>query len=658
MEHVLSGNIDHDGVFHGQVKAYGEWRKTGSEYVIYPPKDYTPPKGPTTIVGPVGLHVATFEQEQISTTLSSELFSKFEALTEQHSGFLIFRNGLRVLPYGRLDNDFFEIEERRSRNAGREFWNKRRMFGRVAISRELNPNLRDKAGREGFIDNRSAKALRILIINILKTVSREYFGSSSELRKELLPDIRLKNKKERADEARKDLAKINAKKFRANLQKNLPRLTQLYEEVKEFSAGLEIVDEGAIQSVQDRINAANNALNELRLTYAPARLGSSEDDYRLFRRLYVGAQEHLAVATEKRTEAVERINPTKPHEIAERQLQSLASRLHARLNAWRKSIDKIQTDEQKRISLLFEKRGRAFHDVARPLLEEVRLGRKQLSPVLDHMAQLQSKLDEENEDIFQSYIEMLELMSENINIELIARQGTLDNSELKDDLNKLNQVAQLGVTVEILGHELSTSERMIREGLRQIKATGEIAGTALVETGFEAISRQLEFLAPLKVSGSQTRRFITGKEIGEYLKDFFEAAFKYRHIDLSFTEDFASFGVDEQPSRLLPVFVNLVNNSIYWLVHSRADNPKILLSVVGGRIIVSDNGPGIDPVDQESLFKMFFTRKVSGGRGIGLYLCRVNLMAGGHSIEYATNRKDKPLGGANFVMDFRGASFG
>ncbi len=658
MEHVLSGNIDQDGVFHGQVKAFGEWQKTGTEYVIYPPTDYNPPKGPTTFVGPVGLHVATFERERMSSTLSDEQYANFDRLAEQHSGFLIFRNGLRVLPYGRADNDFFEIEERRSRHAGREFWNKRRMFGRVTISRELNPNLRDKAGREGFIDNRSAKALKVLIINILKTTAREYFGHASELRKELLPDIQLRNQKQRAEDERKVLAQKNAKKFRANLEKNLPRLNQLFEEVKAFSSELQIVDEATIHAVEERINAANNALSDLRLTYVPARLGSSEDDYRQFRRLYAGAQEQLAIAAEKRTEAVERIKPKSPHEIAERQLQSLAGRLHARLNAWRKSIDRVQKNEHDRISNLFEIRSRAFHDIARPLVEEVRFGRQELNPVLDYMAQLQRKLDEENEGIFQSYIDMLELMSENINIELIARQGTLDNIELRDDLNKLNQVAQLGVTVEIMGHELSTSERMIREGLRQIKSAGEIAGTALVETGFEAISRQLEFLAPLKVSGSQTRRFITGKEIGEYLKDFFEIAFKSRHIDLKFTEEFASFGVDEQPSRLLPVFVNLVNNSIYWLVYSRTDNPQILLSVVGGRIVISDNGPGIDPVDQESLFKIFFTRKVSGGRGIGLYLCRVNLMAGGHTIEYATKRQDRPLGGANFVIDFKGASFG
>jgi len=101
-----------------------------------------------------------------------------------------------------------------------------------------------------------------------------------------------------------------------------------------------------------------------------------------------------------------------------------------------------------------------------------------------------------------------------------------------------------------------------------------------------------------------------------------------------------------------------MNNSIYWLVSSNTSEPTIRLSVVDSEVYVSDNGPGIDSLDEENLFKMFFTRKVSGGRGIGLYLCRVNLMAGGHSIKYVAGNGSTPLSGANFVIDFKDVNFG
>lgn len=657
MEHVLSGNIDEDGVFRGQIKAFGEWRKIGTEYVIYPPKDFKIPKGPTTFVGQFGLHVATFELVRINSTLSATEHSKFVELASQHSGFLVFRNGLRVLPYGRIDNDFFRIETRRSISAGREFWNARRMFGRVSISREKNPNLRDKAGREGFIDNNSAKALRTLVVHILRTAAYEFFGSASQLRQDLLPDIQVRNEQEKAEQQRKKLAKKNANAFRGRLKKNLPEITNLYDDTSVIDTGFNIENEQDLSYAQELINKINSNLSDLRITGAPARLGASEDDYRTFRHLYSVVQERVKTLEVVRSEAIERIKPSQPEELAQKQLQSLASRIQARLRNWKKGINTIQETELKRVETLFDERNKQFHALALPLVEQVKAGRLSLDKALIEMEKIHSILDSENEDTFQPYLESLELMSESINIELIARQGIAENLALRDDINRLNQLAQLGVTVEILGHELNSNERMIREGIRQIKNSGDIPGTHLVVEGFEALSNQLEFLSPLKISGARTRRLISGEEILTYLQNFFDTVIRSRAIQMSATEEFRRLKVDELPSRLLPVFVNLVNNSVYWLVNSGTEHPRVQLSISEGNVVVSDNGPGIDELDQQNLFKMFFTRKSSGGRGIGLYLCRVNLMAGGHTIAYAKESKFKILNGANFIIDLKGVYF-
>lgn len=657
LEHVLSGNVDADGVFRGQVKAFGEWRELGSNYVIYPPKDFKPPKGPTTFVGPFSLHVATYERTRNNSTMSDADWARFEDLADQHGGFLLFRNGLRVLPYGRIDNDFFEIETNRSINAGREYWNARRMFGRVAISREKNPNLRDKAGREGFIDNRSAKALRAIVMNILKRAAYEYFGSNSSLRKELLPEIQANNLAEKAETERRELAKKNARKFRSRLRNSLPLLSKLYESTSQIVTEASITDQQGLEDAQATISSLSERLSDLRLSGAPSRLGSAEEDYRHFRSMFAELQDRIKSLEEKRAEAIEKINPSRPDELAQKQLNSHASRLQSRLRAWRKSIDALQGSERNRVSALFDERNKIFHSLAMPLVERVRLNQLGLDEALEQMKALQAKLDAENEETFQSYLDTLEVMSENINIELIARQGMADNTALRDDLNRLNQVAQLGITVEILGHELNSNERMIREGIRQIRMAGDVPGTQLVQEGFEALSQQLEFLSPLKVSGTRTRRILTGEEIMDYLLGFFGVVASSRDIRIHASEEFKAFSIEEQPSRLLPVFVNLVNNSVYWLVNSHTENPEVYLSTKNGKVIISDNGPGIDPLDQESLFKMFFTRKSSGGRGIGLYLCRVNLMAGGHSIEHLSEREKRVLGGANFLIDFKGARF-
>lgn len=121
---------------------------------------------------------------------------------------LVFRDGLRVMPYGRPDADFFEIEERRSSHAGRYFWAHRRSFGRVAFARKKNSNLRDKAGREGLVENRANRELRILVKALLVRFAFLYFGTDSNIRQEVLPGIqaRYAAAREAADHARADAA--------------------------------------------------------------------------------------------------------------------------------------------------------------------------------------------------------------------------------------------------------------------------------------------------------------------------------------------------------------------------------------------------------------------------------------------------------------------
>ncbi|PSN05736.1 hypothetical protein C7293_31555 [filamentous cyanobacterium CCT1] len=199
---------------------------------------------------------------------------------------------------------------------------------------------------------------------------------------------------------------------------------------------------------------------------------------------------------------------------------------------------------------------------------------------------------------------------------------------------------------------------MISSGLRALDPKTSSLAQEQIRTGYEGLSRQLEFLSPLKLSGQRTSKTISGRDIFDYLKEFFVSVLSEREIDLDASEEFFKYQIVEQPARIYPVFINLLNNSIYWLINSRTEAPTIKLSVVDGQVVVSDNGPGIDPIDEPRLFQMFFSKKISGGRGIGLYLCKMNLLAGGHSIRYATSKEFALLSGANFVIAFKGGNIG
>ena len=86
------------------------------------------------------------------------------------------------------------------------------------------------------------------------------------------------------------------------------------------------------------------------------------------------------------------------------------------------------------------------------------------------------------------------------------------------------------------------------------------------------------------------------------------------------------------PSTFYPVFVNLVDNAIFWL----KDRPerRITLDLRDGRILVSDTGPGIPKRDRDSVFELGFSRK-PGGRGMGLYIARAVLARADYELTIA-----------------------
>ena len=178
-----------------------------------------------------------------------------------------------------------------------------------------------------------------------------------------------------------------------------------------------------------------------------------------------------------------------------------------------------------------------------------------------------------------------------------------------------------------------------------------------VQTGFRGLSEQLEFLSPLKISGNKSKVDITGAEIFEFVKEFFHLPLTTRGITFEASVEFRALMVFEMKSRLLPVFINLVDNSIYWLVHGQVDEPRIRFSVSGEKVIVSDNGPGVQEGEVRNLFKLFHTTKTGSGRGVGLYLSRTNLAIGGHRIDYVLERDYQVLPGANFMISLSGVEF-
>lgn len=657
MEHIVDGRIGEDGVFRGQVKSFGKWRKTGGDYVIAPPKDFTLPNGPGSRLGPMDIYIATYEQEAKNSTHTPAEMKRMKDLTENHAGLMIYRDSLRVLPYGREDNDFFEIEKRRSINAGREYWNARRTFGRIAITRAGNPNLKDKAGREGFIVNRAAKTLKILVTNILRAAAYDYFGSNSEDRKAETEVTQRNFAEQRAKQHQAQLRKTHRAKFRTKLRAHLAAIPSVTERVRHDLESVRIETAEDITAAQEVLEKAQDSLSELRLPGAPNPLGSLEDDYRSYRKSVADLGQVVTEFSERLAEAVERISPQSPQEILVKQIQRNEAQLSSRVTRWAKEIRGLQDGERERIASLVGERNKLLRFETSPLVEQVEHERMSLSAATKAVSAAKARIEAENELLFQNYIFALENMRDSIDVQAVAVLGGDENSELRSQVDRLNGLAQLGITVEFLDHEFHAHDATIASGLARLKSD-PTDGNALqrVDIGYSGLKQIIDFLGPLRMAGRVRTEVISGARIREYVADFFARVIRDNGIDFSATETFEAFTIYEQPSRLLPVFINLVNNSIYWLINSRTVSPKIVLDFREGEVVVADNGPGIDDIDIKRLFTLFFTRKLEGGRGVGLYLCQANLAAGGHQIRYVQDSDRMVLPGANFAIAFRGAN--
>jgi two-component system sensor histidine kinase MprB len=101
------------------------------------------------------------------------------------------------------------------------------------------------------------------------------------------------------------------------------------------------------------------------------------------------------------------------------------------------------------------------------------------------------------------------------------------------------------------------------------------------------------------------------------------------------------------PSRVDRAVSNLVDNAAKW---SPAGG-LVRIEVVGAAVAVTDEGPGIDPVDLPHVFDRFYrSAQARSLPGSGLGLAIVKQVADSHQARVSVDRD--PRGGARFVLRF------
>lgn len=647
LEHTVVGSVDARGWFTGRVKAFG---KDMGE-IKFAPSIEIDKTG--TKVGGFSISLGTFEFELIKTSHTESEHSNLVQQAEKYSGLLIFRDGLRVLPYGRVENDFFEIEEKRSTNAGRYYWSKRRMFGQILITSAENSALKDKAGREGFIKNQAARELKSLVSSILDNLADRFFGGKSDGRKTMLALVKVE--KEARKEAQIKAKRVTQKSFLEELKQKSPELVKRLNEIKIVDERLNQVknlNQEDIEEINKQLVSLEQLRGELKTPVKPPKLGDNEDKYRTHRDLYNEFNAFLVKTKGEIAKHESILNAQSPVQSAKRYLERNQATLNGQVNKFSLAIaeqlsvlqgiwnDTASSDRSK------------FYAQAIEIVRGVENG-ADLEVSLNALDALQSNLADSFTVKYEPLIKALDRLKDGVNLDSAFSMAEEEKAYFEDKAKSLQALAQLGISVEILAHELEELDSLVHRGLLSLPqdVKKDHPGYQIAFNAHKALTQQIRFLSPLKLSGYQARREITGKDIAQHIKQFFGDRFTRQRVELKIDEEFLRLKIRDLPSRIFPVFVNILNNALYWVCLS--ETRVIHIGRIGDEVIIANSGPAIDADDVPRLFELFYSRRASG-HGVGLYLCKENLAVAHHEIRYSTDGDLKLIsGGANFIIKFK-----
>ena len=207
VDHHFSGRFDEYGQFHGKV---GIYQMKEEDYVL----SWSESDGEKTQCGPFNLTFAYMQGTAKDSLVPPDEHTRMRQKLDRLGGLYVYRDNIRVQPYGDSDFDWLDIERNRTLGAGYYFYSYRRIFGFIELTQNKNDTLSEKAGREGFRDNAAYRHLRSILMNFFQQTAGDFFREAGKY-----SDLHLEKKGElnRNEEIRRRQAS-NVRKRRAAFQ--------------------------------------------------------------------------------------------------------------------------------------------------------------------------------------------------------------------------------------------------------------------------------------------------------------------------------------------------------------------------------------------------------------------------------------------------------
>ncbi|MHC5354579.1 ATP-binding protein [Myroides sp. LJL115] len=674
-DHHFNGTFDEYGQFRGDVQIYRE--KKYDHIVNWNGNNFKP-----TDCGSFEINLAYIQGQLKDSVVDAENWNRITSKADKFGGLYIYKDNIRVLPYGDSDYDFLDIEKNRSKRASTYFFSYRRMFGTISITHHQNSKLIEKAGREGFIENKAYRQLQAILKNFFTQLAADFFDDKSktpqsefytEKKEERNGFYKALARRDKLAKGKKDKFLKELDTFFKNLQENKFETT-VYNIISEGSNNL-----NSITYLKDLDEASQKVID---IEYE---LRQKISDYKKI--ISVSTPKGFGINKNTRRDydnylAEYRILSETVFKNAYNEIDNLISNSGENLNVelskrkrLEQAVEFISTEAVKSNSKKKTETTEIVTDVSKKikdLTNQLMLDLDfQIRSVKDNFKNLSIS---ESED-FDLVIERKKMEDE---IELISERNThimdriirqfesfyLDKDEdgnivtndqisdaLAEELDDLRErvqtdveLSQLGLAVGILHHEFASTVKSIRSSIRDLKAWSDVNEKLEgvyknIKVNFEHLDGYLNLFTPLNRRLNKNKEEIKLMEIKAFLIDLFRSRFERHNIQFKHTKGFANQKFFGYRSTFYPVFVNLIDNAIYWLNQSDLEEKTIRLHADDSGIYISNNGIEIPLQDIQRIFSLGFSRK-DFGRGMGLSISREVLEGENYTIEVVEPRKD------------------
>nr|WP_320020533.1 ATP-binding protein [uncultured Draconibacterium sp.] len=649
---IIDGKFDGNGSFNGKLFIYGE-------EIDY---SYTSPrkKNSSSFYGKFPIKLGYSQGYKNESKLSETAWKKINDKVENYGALYIYRDNFRVLPYGRTDFDFLGFERRRALRAGTWYFSHRRMFGYIGLTREHNNKLKDKSSREGLINNAAFRAFRDDLIDFFKELALSFFGTEAK-EKSIFLDKKEKLKNQ-SKEIEKDKKRETQEKraFTRSLKDYPKRFEAHQEEYKSLISELEEKTNSVeilysdIERVLDRINTLNieykSLLPEVPKRYEPTetqkdRLEKYENSLIEFNQTIKAQSEELVKVAKEKLQIQElRKEFSKGYQKYKANLENKAYEKKRELN---KMFNSLLEDYSKRTERILKEL-----DYEKESLVENIVSKKQVLEAIDKIESKFEFLREQIEKELMPLVEHVNRLSFDIDEELLQGAYKAEYDNIKRRWEQTRETAQLGVAVEIIDHEFNHLYSTINNTLDKLSKDEYINDSAQFEflkTNLKLLEEKYDLLSPLYRISGVTIKDIHCKQIFKYLKRFFSNNLEVQEILFKATQSFKDHIISIKEPVIHTVFINVINNALYWLRNSEEKIIRLDYWEETDEILIINSGSKIEEHRLERIFELFYSNRPNG-RGIGLYLAKESLNENYFDI-YATNDKTyNQLNGACFVI--------